>query len=109
MFLFLKVRSSKKEKEQKPFIKPEKEFGRFLDESDSLAVALTLTEFKTWKALLERTEAIVCNDSLPKITLENDSVIKHIYLRNPCWEGVGCILIKQRNKERSLGGKGLTS
>jgi hypothetical protein len=73
----------------------EKDFGLY--ENDSIAIELKLTEFQNWKELLERTEQIVCNDSLPKITIENDSLIKRIYLRNPCWEGLACILIKQKN------------
>jgi hypothetical protein len=75
----------------------EKDFGLYENENDSIAIELKLTEFQNWKELLERTEQIVCNDSLPKITIENDSLIKRIYLRNPCWEGLACILIKQKN------------
>ena len=75
----------------------EKDFGLIGKENDSIAVELNLSEFNDWKKILERTEQIVCNDSLPKITLKNDSVIKKVYLRNPCWEGLACILIKQKN------------
>ncbi len=83
--------------EKKPIKKIETNFGLFENENDSIAVELNLTEFKNWNSLLERTEEIACNDSIPKITFENDSVTKKIYLRNPCWENFGCILIKQRN------------
>lgn len=83
--------------EQKPVKKTEMDFGLLEDENDSIAVELKLNEFKSWKKLLERTEQISCSDSLPKITIENDSLIKRVYLRNFCWEGVGCILIRQRN------------
>ncbi|MCX2681675.1 hypothetical protein OOZ15_17110 [Galbibacter sp. EGI 63066] len=77
--------------------KIEKDFGLFPNENDSIAVELELTKYDNWKVLLKRTEQIVCNDSIPKVTIENDSVIKKVYLRNPCWENFGCILIKQRN------------
>ena len=83
--------------ERKSIEKSENNFGIYQKESDRIAVELKLTEFKNWKELLERTEKIACNDSLPKITFDNDSIIKRVYLRNPCWEGIGCILIKQKN------------
>jgi hypothetical protein len=83
--------------EQKTFKIIEKDFGLYENEDDSIAVELKLNEFKDWRELLERTEQIVCNDSLPKITIENDSLIKRIYLRNPCWTGLACILIKEKN------------
>lgn len=83
--------------EQKTVKIVETNFGLYKNENDSIAVELKLKEFNDWKKLLERTEQIVCNDSLPKITFDNDSIIKRVYLRNPCWEGIGCILIKQKN------------
>lgn len=81
----------------KPLKKTEIDFGLLENENDIIAVELNLKEFNNWEKLLERTEQISCNDSLPKITIENDSLIKRIYLRNFCWEGVGSILIKRRN------------
>ncbi|TAI48886.1 hypothetical protein [Flagellimonas allohymeniacidonis] len=75
----------------------EKDFGLFPNENDSLAVELKFAEYNNWRELLERTERIVCNDSLPKITIENDSLIKRVYFKNPCWEEVICVLTKQRN------------
>jgi len=83
--------------ERKTIEKIEKNFGLFENENDSIAVELKLTEFKNWNDILKRTEQIVCNDSLPKITIENDSTIKRVYFRNPCWENFACILIKQKN------------
>ncbi|QAA80905.1 hypothetical protein EI546_03805 [Aequorivita sp. H23M31] len=83
--------------DQKHIKKIEKNFGLYEDESDSIAVELKLSEFNNWKELLERTEQIVCNDSVPKITIENDSVIKRVYLRNPCLKGLSCILIREKN------------
>ncbi len=75
----------------------EKEFGLLEYQNDSLSADLNLDQFRSWKALLNRIEDIVCNDSLPKIILKNDSLIKNVYLKNPCITGTGCILIKERN------------
>ncbi len=83
--------------EQKPIKLIEKEYGLFENENDSLGVELKLNEFDNWKELLERTEKIACNDSLPKLTLKSTADIKTVYFRNPCWENFGCILIKQKN------------
>ena len=74
-----------------------KEFGKWKTENDSLGVELDINLFNNWNDLLERTEKIVCNDSLPKITLTTDKELKTIYFRNPCWEDFACILIKQKN------------
>ncbi len=75
----------------------EKEFGLLQCQNDSLSVDLNLDEFRSWKALLNRIEDIVCSDSLPKIILKSDNLIKNVYLKNPCITGTGCILIKERN------------
>ncbi|WP_298894386.1 hypothetical protein [uncultured Psychroserpens sp.] len=83
--------------EQKPIKTIKKDYGLFKNENDSLGVELKLNEFNNWKDLLKRTETIVCNDSLPKLTLKSDKGLKTVYFRNPCWEDFGCILIKQKN------------
>ena len=75
----------------------QKEYGNWNAENDSLGFELKLNEFSTWKDLLNRTERIVCNDSLPKLTLKSDEEIKTIYFVNPCWERYACILIKHKN------------
>lgn len=74
-----------------------KVFGKWKGENDSLGVELNIDRFIKWNDLLERTEKIVCNDSLPKVTLKTDKELKTIYFRNPCWEDFACILIKQKN------------
>ncbi|MGB5820692.1 MAG: hypothetical protein WBG90_14500 [Saonia sp.] len=73
------------------------DYGRWNAQNDSLSVELKLREFKDFRELLNRTEDIVCNDSLPKVTIRTDQKIKTIYFHNPCWENYGCILIKQKN------------
>ena len=83
--------------EQKPIKKIEKDFGLYENESDSIAVELKLNEFNNWNKLLERTDKIVCNDSLPKITVTTNNELKTIYFHNPCSENIDCALIKQRN------------
>jgi hypothetical protein len=84
--------SDKKEKQL-----VQKEYGIWKTESDSLGVELKLNQFNDWNGLLERTERIACDDSLPKITIKTDKELKTIYFRNPCWENFACILIKQKN------------
>ena len=83
--------------EQKPLKIIETDFGINQSKNDSIGIELRLNEFNNWEELLERTESIVCNDSLPKITLKSDEKIRTVYFRNPCSERFGCILIKQRN------------
>ena len=73
------------------------DYGRWKTQNDTLGVELNLNEFKDFSELLNRTEEVVCNDSLPKLTIRNDQRIKTIYFHNPCWENYGCILIKQKN------------
>ncbi len=73
------------------------EYGNLSSQNDSLGVELKLNHFKTWKDLLNRSEKIVCNDSIPKITFNTNKEKKIIYFRNLCWENFGCILIKQKN------------
>ncbi len=74
-----------------------KDFGLLAKENDSISIELILDQFKDYDELIYRAEDIVCNDSLPKITLKNKNKTKRIYFRNPCWEELGCLLIKQKN------------
>ena len=75
----------------------EKDFGLLEKENDSISVEINLSEFNDWKKLLKRTEQIVCNDSLPKIIIKKENTYKNVYLRNPCWEKLTCLLIKEKN------------
>lgn len=74
-----------------------KSFGLLNNENDSTSVELDLNQLNNWEELIKRTTQIVCNDSIPKISVKNDSSIKHIYFRNICWENFGCVLIKEKN------------
>ena len=73
------------------------DYGKWNSQNDSLGVELKLSRFKDFRELLIRTEDIVCNDSIPKLTIINKRKIKTIYFHNPCWDDYGCILIKQKN------------
>jgi hypothetical protein len=72
-------------------------FGNTKRTIDSLGVELNPSEFKNFKGLLIRVDDIVCNDSIPKITLEVENEIRAVYFSNPCWENFLCIFIKERN------------
>jgi hypothetical protein len=82
-------------KKEKKLLK--EQYGIWKSETDSIAVELELKKFENWKELIERTEKIVCNDSLPKLTLKSENLIKTVYFRNPCWKNFACILIKEKN------------
>lgn len=75
----------------------EVEYGRLDNVVDSLSVEIDPSGFEHWSALVNRMEDIVCNDSIPKITLTLENKIKKIYFSNFCWEHYGCILIRERN------------
>ena len=45
------------------------EFGKWNRPNDSLGVELNTEKFNNWNDLVERAGKIVCNDSIPKITL----------------------------------------
>ena len=74
-----------------------KKYGSSIIKNESLEVELELNQFKNWHQLIERTDEIVCNDSVPKITFENDSVIKVVYFQNHCWERYFGMEVKRRN------------
>lgn len=73
------------------------EFGKMTTENGNLGVELQTNQFNNWIDLVNRAGMIVCNDSLPKITLATDNEIKTIYFRNPCWEEDSDKIIKQKN------------
>ena len=65
--------------------------------SDSPGAELVYDKYYNWGDIIKETERMVCNDSIPKITLKFNHEIKTIYFHNPCWEDFGCILIKAKN------------
>lgn len=89
-------------KEQEPTIEKEiaivqREFGKRETQNDSLGVELITKSFNTWIDVVERAGMIVCNDSIPKITLNTANEIRTIYFHNPCWEDDSYQIIKSQN------------
>tara|TARA_B100000949_G_scaffold3886_1_gene3397 strand:- start:4367 stop:4954 length:588 start_codon:yes stop_codon:yes gene_type:complete len=74
------------------------QYGKWSGQNESLAVTLDLDNFKDYPELLNRTEEIACQDSLPKIVFRTGDSVKDIYFHNPCWKDYACILLKQRNQ-----------
>jgi hypothetical protein len=89
----------KKEKEstQKETALVQMKFGKWNKQNDSLGVELDVNNFNNWFDLIKQTEKIVCNDSIPKITITRDSEIKTIYFRNTCLKEDSIRLIKLKN------------
>ncbi len=75
----------------------EMEFGKWKTKGESLGVDLDVNNFENWFDLINRIEKIVCNDSLPKMTLKTDSEIKTIYFRNTCSKEDSFRIIKTKN------------
>ncbi|WP_204346669.1 hypothetical protein [Psychroserpens algicola] len=75
----------------------EMEFGKWKTKDESLGVDLEVNNFENWFDLINRIEKIVCNDSLPKMTLTTDSEIKTIYFRNTCSKEDSFRIIKTKN------------
>ena len=55
------------------------EYGYITKSNDSLSVSIRVSEFKTYGEFLNRLNKIVCNDSIPKVVIENDKNIRNIY------------------------------
>lgn len=88
-------------KEQEPIEKEtaivQREFGKWKTENDSLGVELDTKRFNNWIDLVERAGKIVCNDSIPKITIRTNNEIRTIYFHNPCWAHDSYKIIKSKN------------
>jgi len=103
LFLILIINGCGKveKKEQEPIEKETaivyREFGKWKTESDSLSVELNTKNFNNWIGLVERAGKIICNDSIPKITLRTGNEIRTIYFHNPCLEGDSYEIIKSKN------------
>lgn len=89
----------KKENEsvQKETFLVKMEFGKWNKQNDSLGVELDVNNFDNWFDLINRSEKIACNDSIPKITLTTDNEIKTIYFRNTCSKEDSFRIIKTKN------------
>jgi len=81
------------------------EFGKKNEQNDSLGVELDVNNFENWFDLINRTEKIACNDSIPKITSTTDNEIKTIYFRNTCLKEGSIRKVKARNLIRIYNNK----
>jgi len=77
-------------------VKKVKTYGLYFPEQDSISVNLNLDEYKTYEELVARFEQITCSDRIPKITIENDSIIRKIYFASFCDKSEPTI-IKEKN------------
>lgn len=88
-------------KEQEPIEKGtvivHREFGKWKTENDSLGVELNTKKLNNWIDLVKRAGKIICNESIPKITLRTSNEIRTIYFHNPCWENDSYKIIKSKN------------
>lgn len=71
--------------------------GIINENNASKIVIIEPTDFKEFYDLLERIEAVTCNDSIPTISIKENDEEKLLGLANPCRQGVACILIKRQN------------
>jgi len=60
-------------------VKEIKNYGFPKNENDSLRASLKLSEFENYGILIDRIQEITCNDSIPRIVIENESLIRNIY------------------------------
>ncbi|EMY79851.1 hypothetical protein pgond44_14858 [Psychroflexus gondwanensis ACAM 44] len=56
-----------------------KNYGYLKSEPQNLNVALKLSEFKNFGLFIDRISEITCNDSIPKVVIEDKNLIKNIY------------------------------
>jgi len=61
-----------------------KNYGYFKSEPQNLNVALKISEFKNFGLFIDRISEITCNDSIPKVVIENKKSIKNIYPIDDC-------------------------
>jgi len=73
------------------------EFGFIKHLEENLSVEINLDNYKSMQDLSDRASQITCNDSISKIKITKSKIQKTLYFYNPCYEGIGCILIKSKN------------
>ena len=73
-------------------------FG-FINEFNKHKVSIIdLNTYEQFNDLVERIEQLSCQDSIPTLKIQGKQVSKLIAFHNICWEEIGCILVKRRNK-----------
>ncbi|NDV43055.1 hypothetical protein [Flagellimonas sediminis] len=61
-----------------------KNYGFPKSESGSLNVSLKLSEFKNYGKLIDRIREITCNDSIPRIVIKEENIVRNIYPIEHC-------------------------
>ncbi|GAK97466.1 hypothetical protein JCM19294_2 [Nonlabens tegetincola] len=61
-----------------------KNYGFPKNESGSLNVSLELSEFKNYGNLIDRIREITCNDSIPRIVIKEENIVRNIYPIEHC-------------------------
>ncbi len=56
-----------------------------------------MNKFKSFDSLRERIQEIICNDSIPQISVKSERVIKNVYPIDFCEKGFISILFKEKN------------
>jgi hypothetical protein len=92
-----KVEKKEQESIEKETAIVQSKFGKWKTKNDSLGVELNTKKYNNWNDLVERAGKIVCNDSIPKITLRTNNEIRTIYFHNPCWESDSYKIVKSKN------------
>lgn len=76
-------------------------------ENRSKSGEVDLYQFTDFHNTLTRVHKIACEGGIPTVSFQSAKVRKTVFLRNPCWEDISCILIKRRNRilvtEDSIG------
>jgi hypothetical protein len=100
ILIFIGCKKDEK-KEQKPVVKKnvvvQTEFGKWNEHNESLGVELNFKKFDNWNDLVKRAGNIVCNDSIPKVTIKTNNHTKIIYFQHPCWESGASKPVKSNN------------
>jgi len=85
------------EKDKEPIVIDYPKF-HFLDKKkDSIFKIIKLKDYTDFNNLTKEINRIICTDSIPKIEFTLNDTIKRIRLINFCYEGITCILIRQKN------------
>lgn len=59
-------------------------YGNSKNESRNLDVPIKLSNFKNYGFLIDRIREITCNDSIPKIVVKQNNIIKNFYINEQC-------------------------
>ena len=74
-----------------------KTYGIITEYNNNEIVLINLDNYNSFNQLVDRIERVVCDDSIPTISVYDKYSEKWIGLANSCSEDFACILIKRRN------------